>query len=211
VTEVAASVMQRLKEGTWDLHTRAERHDLQQRMAKGDLRRDEYVSWLGQMFLVHRALEKRLRTHRAHHTLLALRDEQFQEPYLREDLAHFGVAPETVAPLPATARLLERIERVSDDPAALLGFHYVLEGSHNGNRFVAAALRRKLGLEAGRGDRYLDPYGEAQRELWGAFKRDVDASGATDEECERMVASARDLFAAIYELSCDLSSVPAST
>jgi heme oxygenase len=210
VTEAATSLMQRLKEGTWDLHTRAERHDLQQRMAKGELRLEEYVSWLGQMFLVHRALERRLRAHRGHRTLAALRDEQFQEPYLREDLEHFGVVPDSVEPLPATARLIDRIERVAGDPAALLGFHYVLEGSHNGNRFVAAALRRKLGLQAGHGDRYLDPYGEAQRDLWAAFKRDVDASGATDEECGRMVASARELFAAIYELSGELSGVPAS-
>lgn len=208
MTELATGVMQRLKEGTWDLHTRAERHDLQQRLAKGQLTESEYVRWLEQMFLIHRALEARLRGHRQHRTLAAVRDEQFQEPYLREDLAHFGVDPEAVEPLPATLRLVDRIERAADDPAALLGFHYVLEGSHNGNRFVAAALRRNLGLSAGHGDRYLDPYGEAQRDLWSAFKRDMDESGATDAECERMVTAAREIFAAIYELSGDLCAVP---
>lgn len=79
--------------------------------------------------------------------------------------------------------------------------HYVLEGSNNGNRFIAKAVRRALGLVEGAGDRYLDPYGDAQRGLWAHFKQRMDAAGWSGEEADAMVRAAQDTFDAVGALS----------
>jgi heme oxygenase len=199
--------MERLKADTADLHREAEGAEFQQRMVAGLLSREDYISWLGQMLHVHTGLEAQLRRLCATDPRFApITPEQFQEPYLVEDLTTFGVDPATIHARPAVARLLERIAREAEsEPLRLLGYHYVLEGSNNGNRFVARRLRPALGLEPGAGDRYLDPYGEAQVERWRQFKDDMTGVGFTDAEIDLLVAAARDMFAAIRDLSGELS------
>ena len=61
MTEETQSVMQRLRESTRDLHDAAEHHDFQRAFAQGSLPKDRYVSYLEQMYLVHKSLEQQLR------------------------------------------------------------------------------------------------------------------------------------------------------
>ena len=161
MTEETQSVMQRLRESTRDLHDAAEHHDFQRAFAQGSLPRDRYVGYLGQMYLVHKALEQRLRS--AAETSEAIRavvdERQYQVPYLVEDLEFFDVDPDSIEPLPATQRLIDEIEQMASEPASLLGLHYVLEGSNNGSRFIARGLMPAYGMAPGPGLRYLDPYG----------------------------------------------------
>lgn len=200
-------VMERLKTETADLHHAAERAEFQQRMVGGRLTRQEYVGWLGQMYLVHRALEAPLRRLWGDDPrFAALTAEQYQEPYLVADLETLGADPAAVVPLPATRALCERIELdAGHAPLRLLGYHYVLEGSNNGNRFIVRSLRPALGLTPGSGDRYLDPYGEAQVEIWRGFKEAMAAVAFTAAEEDALVAAARDMFAAITRLSEELA------
>lgn len=203
----APTIMERLKLETADLHTAAETHEFQKNLVKGELPRAAYVAWLGQMLLIHRALEARLRQLRAKHAGAAqlLKDCQFQEPYLREDLAHFGADADAIMPLPATTRLINTIERTwAADPLTVLGYHYVLEGSNNGNKYIAKALQKSLGLQPGAGLRYLDPYADNQRAVWSQFKEDMNAIEFTAAERDSIVEAAKDLFRAIGELSTDL-------
>jgi heme oxygenase len=198
--------MERLRTETRDLHDQAEQNQWQGRMVRGELTRSDYERWLGQMLLGHRALEKELRSLPLDQfPYTAIRSEHYQEPYLRADLEHFGVDPETIEPLAATAALIGRIEELArEQPLALLGFHYVLEGSNNGNRFIAKRLREVYELEAGAGDQYLDPYGERQREVWKRFKEDLGSAELSAEDQDLLVASAREMFQAIYDISNDL-------
>ncbi len=153
-------VMERLKVGTQDMHSLAEGRQFQRRMLKGSITRHEYTDWLGQMLLIHRALEKHLLGRLTVDPLFAaVREEQFQEPNLKADLAALGSDTQAVTPLPATAALIADIDRAAaEEPLALLGYHYVLEGSKNGNRFIARQLVPALGLAPRRADRYLDPF-----------------------------------------------------
>lgn len=203
----APSIMERLKLETADLHAAAETHEFQKNLVKGELPRAAYIAWLGQMLLIHRALEARLRQLRASHAGVAhlVKDFQFQEPYLREDLAHFGASSDAIIPLGATTRLIDKINRTwASDPLAILGHHYVLEGSNNGNKFIAKALMKSLGLQPGAGLRYLDPYADNQRAVWSQFKEDMNAIEFTAAERDSIVEAAKDLFRAIGELSTDL-------
>lgn len=202
----ASGLMNGLKAATQELHNNAENHEFQQRFSRGEITREDYVRYLGQMLHVHRALETGIRRLRS--TVEALRlipDYQFQQPYLEEDLAFFGVSLDEHPASPAVERLVARMKALElDEPLGLLGFHYVLEGSNNGSRIIARAIRHKLGLADGRGDRYLDPYGQEQRKLWMEFREKVNATTFSHEEAAAIASAARDMFQAVADISSDL-------
>lgn len=199
----ATSVMSRLKSETGEHHSRAEGKALQRAMARGGIERPLLADYFEQLWLVHSALEAEIdRLRDAEPMLRVVPDEQRHTPRLEEDLRHFGRDARPAAPGGATGRLIDAI--VGDAracPASLLGMHYVLEGSMNGNRYIAAALRRAMGLTPGNGDRYLDPYGDQQRPKWLAFRETVDALPWTPEKADAAVAAAAKMFDGIGEIS----------
>ena len=118
------SIMARLKTETADLHTAAESSPLQRQLVKGDLSRDQYAAFLGQMYLVHAALEQAIRDGSASHAGFetVVREYHDREPQLREDLAFLGVKLDDIAPVGATATTMSDIARTAADrPIALLG------------------------------------------------------------------------------------------
>lgn len=198
----------RLKEETAEHHTAAERHPFQQSLVRGTVSRDGYIDYLGQMFLLHAALESHLRAAAARVPAIAkvVRDFQHQEPYLRRDLAFFGVNPGSVAPTPQTSAFIATLDRVAAErPLALLGYHYVLEGSNNGSKYIAKAIRRTFGLGGQDGTAYLDPYGDQQQARWAEFKADLQACPLSNAEGDTLVRAASEMFEAIYRISDDLS------
>jgi len=200
------TVMTRLKRETWDLHSRAENREFQKRMVRGDIDRGEYSAWLGQMYLIHSTLDGFLRARLgADPAFAAVGADQLQGARLRRDLEAIGADPDAIEPLPATRALRGLIGKAAvEDPLRLLGHHYVLEGSTNGNRFIAAKLREVLRFQDGRGFEYLDPYGDEQRERWASFKEAMSALSWSPEQVDRLVAAARETFEAIGQLSLEL-------
>lgn len=208
--QVARDVMTRLKEETAELHKEAEQRDFQRALLQGTISRDDYIRWLGQMRHVHGALERRLKSASKTNGAIAavVKGYQYSEPYLIDDLRFFGVEPESIAPLAATIESVARINDESITPAELLGRHYVLEGSKNGSRFIAAAVGKALGLSPpprGRGMTYLDPYGAEQRPRWQQFRTDMNAAGFSPEECEHLVLGAKDMFREIGRINDELA------
>ncbi len=198
------SVMARLRGETGERHAAAERQDLQRRMVRGEISRDEYTTWLGQLLLVHRALERELRACAGDPRFAAVKDEQYSEPHLLADLAYLGADAAAIRPLENTAALVATIERTArTSPVGLLGHHYVLEGSNNGNRFIAERLRKTLGL-AGGGLRYLDPYGEEQRAKWAQFKAEMNSLPFSGGDADSMVAAAQEMFDRVAGISREL-------
>lgn len=200
-----------LRTETAEHHRRAEQHEFQQQMVRGALPEPLYVRWLGQMLLVHAALE-------AHLARLVARDpvlstvfdtSHHKAPALRADLRHFG-SSEDATPLPATTALLELFERLwREAPRALLGAFYVLEGSTNGSKFIARRVRPAYGLAAtGPGSAYLDPYGDLQPARWQEFKAAMDALDLPSADVARMTSAAQQTFDAIRELGAELLAQP---
>lgn len=203
---VTATTVQ-LKTATQPLHDAAENHPFQRQLIQGSLPLNGYIHYLSQMFIVHRSLEGHIRgaadTHPAFHRVVA--EHQFQESYLREDLAYFGVRPDGVLSLPATAALAAELDSLAADrPLALLGCHYVLEGSNNGSKYLSHAVRRAYELKEGPGTRYLDPYGQRQRALWERFRSDLNALSFTELETETLLHGATMMFQGIYAIQEDL-------
>jgi heme oxygenase len=99
---------------------------------------------------------------------------------------------------------LVRAIQAKRDAAALLGMLYVLEGSKNGGSFIARALRKSLGLAAGRGDRYFDSHGARQPEAWAGFKARMDAEAWEPAERAEMLRGAVAMFRAIQDISIEV-------
>ncbi len=201
------TLMDRLRTRTAEAHTAAENHAFQQKFIKGLLSKDGYVNYLGQMWLIHRSLEGHLRI--LSNTFAAIkavvREYQYQEPYLSSDLDHFAVDLATVSPTPETARLVAEIDRyAAEQPYALLGMHYVLEGSNNGSRHLARSIRHAYNLDTGQGDRYLDPYGSDQRPYWQQFKDDMNAAEVEPADQDAIETGATAMFTGIMRISDDL-------
>jgi heme oxygenase (biliverdin-producing, ferredoxin) len=197
-------IMDLLKEATAEPHRDAERRRLQSEMVRGRLPAETYARWLGQMFLLHRALWKEIERRRAEHPPLdeIVRDEGLHVENLKADLALFGIDADEVTALASTQRAIRSIDLISrTDPLSLLGYNYVLEGSMNGNRFIARALEHGLAVPA---ITYLDPYGDEQRPVWQEYRERMNAAGFDTGQGNRMTAAARDMFRFVAELSEEL-------
>jgi heme oxygenase len=72
---------------------------------------------------------------------------------------------------------------------------YVFEGSKNGARYIARALRGSLRISGAPGLRYLDPHGEAQRPVWESFKQRLDAAPLDAAEVDGIILAAKACFA----------------
>lgn len=196
------AVMEQLKDATAELHGIAESHDFQRAFVKGALTREQYAAYLGQLLHVHDRVERHLHTLSAARPELADVTRADHSSRLRQDLRHLGLEPDAVAAAAPTAALLEAIDRaVATDPLTALGFHYVLEGSMNGNRFIAMGMMRGMGLTPGPGLSYLDPYGERQRAVWASFKESMNGAGFKQSEIDTLVAAACDMFRGISSIS----------
>lgn len=203
-TAAATPIGDRLKSETAELHTQAEKSPLQAAMIQGRLPREAYAAFLGQMLLVHEALDRAVeQASAAHHGVRAVWSaEQKKAALVRQDLAFYGVDALSVKALPETQRVVDLIRtRSKAHPEVALGLHYVLEGANNGNQFIARVIGKVYGLQGPDGLRSLDPYGPRQREVWGAWKSALNAQQFTDAERDRIVEGAAAMFQAVIDVS----------
>jgi heme oxygenase len=207
MTQIAVGIMDRLRDGTRTHHDAAEGHEFQQAFFAGKLPKRAYTGYLGQMYHVYTALENALRD------LIKVRPEVtevvqphcFRADDLKSDLAFLGSSTDAEKPLPATLALIERIKQdAAAHPAGLLGMHYVVEGSNNGNRHIARNLIRAYELPPGKGIAFLDPYGEEQRPKWQQYKDALGKLPISLQESDVMLASAQEMFRGIGRISSEL-------
>jgi heme oxygenase len=214
MTDTAPTLSQRLKTECWPLHEAAEHAALPKKLISATVTRDEYVGLLHQTLLHTAALDEALRRRLADLPALGavVEEAQLQAPLVERDLEHLGADPAGATASPATRELLDRIERFeAEDPIRLLGLHYVREGAHNGNRFIARSIQKALGLPAGGdGVRHLTPYGDEQPAVWASFKATLDAQRLTDEQRDAIVDAAKDMFRAITAIHAQIASAEAT-
>ena len=201
VTSASAS----LRTQTAENHRAAEQSVFQRRFIRGQLPLAAYTGWLTQMLCVYRSLETHLSNSALESRPRLLREPWRRSAELERDLAHFSLSPAAVAPSQATVRFLDQLDRwAKAEPAALLGVLYVLEGSTNGSRHIARALRSAYGLNDVEGLRFMDPHGEKQPQRWVEFKVALDAE-VTPDEVPALVAAAQATFDAVTAVGAELA------
>ncbi|MBM4111893.1 MAG: biliverdin-producing heme oxygenase [Phycisphaerae bacterium] len=230
----APSLSLRLREATSEQHARAEKHPIQQALVRGAAEPALYAAWLRDMAALHERFEARLAAARTNEALAGvIEDHHFRLDLIGEDLkalaaidgsiaqsknhacccGHAGcgagagssavsganaLRPRTLAAWNEIDSMIER------DASAVLGPFYVLEGSTNGGRFIAMAIRKSLPLPAGAGTRYLDPHGEKIRERWATTKAAMDAVPLSPAQHDAIVDAAKRTFDAVTLLMDEL-------
>lgn len=199
--EIAAAVgrpmLAELRERTGALHTQAERHPVQAALVRGQSGVGGYISYLSQMWHIHAALENELGVRAGSVVLAPVTPDQYRAEAIIEDLATFS-GSQVEPPVEPVAGFVSGVSDTSD--AELLGMQYVLEGSTNGGRFIAMAIRKGLGLERDRGTRYLDPYGDGQKARWGEFCAAMSGLSLEATEREDVIVGAERMFGLIIEM-----------
>jgi heme oxygenase len=206
-TTESTPIMIRLRTETRPDHDAVESVGYQAALVEGRLPRAAYVASLGQLLHIHQRLEDALVRHADDCPPIAsvVQPHQFQVGNLRADLEHFGVTDMNADPLPATATFVSEIDAIaSDRPVALLGPQYVLEGSKNGGKFLASRVRAMYELEGRDGTRYLDPYGEAQRDRWNAFRDAMNTLALPESDDVAVIDASRLTFRRITEMYSEL-------
>lgn len=207
MTDVQNSIMQRLKAETSAHHSHTESRALQRAIACGEVDQTTFSVYLGQLYRVHNSLEPTLENSRERHAAigaLATRD-RMRIPDLDSDLAFYGVDRDQIEAGDAAQRFASQVQEITTtDPVALLGALYVLEGSTNGGRFLARALRKSWSLD-GEGLSYFDPYGDEQPQKWADFKRELDEASFEADQEDAIIEMAKATFLAIAEVSDEVS------
>jgi heme oxygenase len=207
MSHTTSSIMSRLKNETKELHSLAESRTLQQQIARGEVDRDRFAAYLGQLYLVHHALESALEAAKPGSSAVATmaKAHRMRVPDLEKDLAFYGLDASSLEAGQATVAFTQAIGRLeAEDPVALLGSLYVLEGSTNGGKFLARVLRKAWNLED-HGLAYFDPYGEDQPAIWSAFRTEMDDLELDARQRDAILDAARATFRAIAEVSDEVS------
>ena len=189
-----------LKERTTDLHRYAETRPLQKALVAGQVTRHQLATYLAQLGYVHKAIEDLLSTlpHSALAGFEACSCEHSKA--IAEDLK---VLDGSTCILPETARIVDELHaHAAEAPLFVVGTLYVLEGSMNGNKYIARGLASALGIQSGEpGLSYWDPYGEAQVERWQAFRKALDDLHLTEAEVKAVHHGAEFMFKGIAEIA----------
>ncbi len=196
------TLMENLKSTTRADHDSAEGHDFQRLLFSGQLPYETFCDYVGQLFVLHKALEDELKeASKDERVSKVLGDWQYQEGFLDKDLTALGRKSADCKPLPATARIVESIRATSKKhPIALLGYHYVLLGSKHGARMICSNLKKSYNLEGHNGTLYFDPYEGKFMQLWGEFKDAMNANHLNEAETAEILDAAKRMFRAMGEI-----------
>lgn len=206
---VPQSLSAQLKQTTDALHRQAERHPMQRALVTGQLDTAAYAALLAQLWLVHDALERAVQQVIESDSPAGQALGTVWQPGLAhanqvlDDLAFFQGTKASASP--ATAALTGHIDDLAQTaPVGLLGLLYVLEGSLNGGRHIAAALRKTYGLTGTQGTRSLDPYSDEQPAMWQRWKHRLDSLTLDPADRDLIIASAQTMFQALTAIFDDL-------
>lgn len=196
------TLMENLKATTRADHDSAEGHDFQRLLFTGQLPYETFCDYVGQLFVLHKALEDELK--------IALKDErvkkvlgewQYQEGFLDKDLTALGRKSADCKPLAATAKIIESIKSTGKKhPIALLGYHYVLLGSKHGARMICPNLKKSYNLDGSGGTLYFDPYEGQFHKLWNEFKDSMNSNELNEAETAEILHAAKLMFRAMGEI-----------
>lgn len=204
----ATGIADRLKAETSAAHRDAESRGLQKQLIKATIALDDLAGYLAQLRLVHAALEAAMDDHAEAgdpRVVSVWGDGLFtrHSQALAADVGRLSSAD--LAVLSVTSDVVATIQGGS--AVETIGAYYVLEGSMNGNRFIAMALARAGVVTPP--PTYLSPYGDDQPTTWAEFRDRLNALTLSAEEADAMVAAAQAMFAGVAAVSDAVLDTPA--
>lgn len=201
------SLTEELKAASFSGHTRLQSAPFFAALAACQLPLESYVGQLRALSAIHGVIERAL-ANCSDERITAVWDSGRRKLHLLQaDLRYFE--PRTVADIKeameAALNTADELRLQSlEDPLALLGWLYVLEGSTLGAAVVRPMTARAFLLTGDGGLAYLHSYGDAVHERWAEYKQRMNALHLSDEEREQVVQAACQLFAKLEMIFCAL-------
>ena len=188
---------QRLRDGTWALHTTTERAGVMPALLRGQLPAVRFHQLQRNLHAVYAALEAALQRHASHPVLAPLQLAPLaRSAALAADLQHLhgpGWA-EGLPLVPAAQAYADRLQRLArSDPAALAAHAYVRYlGDLNGGQALRRLAQRAYGLAGDDGTGFFDFGSPDQvRALVQAFRQALDELPVDEAGVQALVAEAQ--------------------
>jgi heme oxygenase len=206
---------QALRERTWSSHGDSEGADFMSDLMTGKGSRDDYIALVAQHYFIYAAIEGVATTMTNDPVAAPFISPQLTRlPAIEADL-EFLLGPDwldQIAPLPTTARYVDRILTVAGNwPGGFIAHHYTRYlGDLSGGQVIRRLMQRQFGFETNGVGFYL--FGDiASPKLFKETYRDqLDAVDWSDEERERVIAEVLIAYRFNTELFLDLSRAKAT-
>lgn len=203
--------MRRLRRETHQDHLHTEDLPFFRALSAAKLAPVSYVGLLRALSVVHEALEQALTDTRDPRLAAVWNEDMRRLPLLDRDLAAFqrqGL-PQTPVAVVRASLLAQAVRRYAqDEPVALLGYLYVLEGSTLGGQILERLLARCFALDGPEGLAYVSGYGPATRARWRAFSQRMNDALADPAAQERAIAAASEAFRGMAQVVAALHPDP---
>lgn len=198
-SDVPVTLRDRLRSGTHDLHTQAERSAAMQALIRGQMPREGYCRLLRNLLAIYEALEPALVAHAAHPVLAPLREPRLaRSSVLADDLEALHGPGWRDLPVSAGAQAyVARLQELSAQSPELLAAHAYVRylGDLSGGQVLLRRVREMLKLEGEQGTRFYvfgDPGAGA---LAKQFRAGLASLPADEALIQRLVAEAQEAFA----------------
>ncbi len=193
-----SALCERLREGTEDLHRRAERAGVVADLLRGRAGRRAYALLLRNLLPVYRRLEAHLKDLEDRVPVPLASSALFRSHALVGDLTrlHGERFEQRLALLPAAARYADAVDRAARcDPRLLVAHAYTRYlGDLSGGQIIDRILRRSLELESDCLSFYRFPDIASPEEFKREYRGAIDVLGADPQIREPLVAEARSAF-----------------
>lgn len=194
-----------LRERSHGAHSDSEHAGFMADLMSGAGSRDDYVALVAQHWFVYEALEAATERMRRDPVAAAFITGRLTRlPALAADL-EFLIGPdwlEQIAPLPATVRYVERINRVAATwPGGFVAHHYTRYlGDLSGGLFIGRVMARRFGFTTNGIGFYLFDEIADPAEFKSAYRAQLDAAPWDDAEQQRVI----DEVLVAYRLNTEL-------
>jgi heme oxygenase len=192
-TSPSPSFADELKARTQPRHTAAERHAFHHQLFTGALPLTALASQHAAVGRIQAALEKALDRADCPDTARLFQPHHRRAVAFAEDLHRLGVDTAHLTPAgpEENAFIADLAHLAPDEPRALLGVLYVLEGSTNGGQFIQRAIAKHHPHAELRA---LNPHGDAVRSRWARFRAELDALALSPADRDAIAAWADRTF-----------------
>ena len=206
-------LMHRLKQKTQPLHAKLEKLPFITALSNGTLPLASYVNQLRAFATAFGTLEHETSTilEPSVRTVFGAGESRFS--HLLRDLSCFGdkMIPEFIKVKRHTEAMAARIRLLGvEDPLALMGYVYVLQGTVLGNRVHLPDITRSFNIDCSNGAAFYAGYGSRTDEYWEIFSSLIHSFDSGEEVTERILAMALEAFAFMEDIHIALYPVPAS-
>ncbi|CAN5229020.1 biliverdin-producing heme oxygenase [soil metagenome] len=203
-----------LRERTRVAHQESEESTFIAELMRGERSKRDYTLMLTQHFFIYRALESVGATLSADASVAPFLNPHLTRlPAIESDL-DFLLGPgwrETVEPLDATVRYVDRVEACASWPGGYVAHHYTRYlGDLSGGQIIRTLLQRHYGFETNGIGFYLFAGIAKPKNFRDTYREQLDAAPWSETEKDRVIAEALVAFRCNTELFADLERATAS-